>query len=77
MDNRTRGFLDADQVRRLRDLGVVLQAYTYKWIYQDGEALRRRLGPHGKRLSCRCAILSMLVYSLLATDNVPPTLLCR
>ena len=69
------GILDADQVRRLRDLGVVLQAYTYKWIYQDGEALRRRLGPDGEETVVPMRdLIDAGVHVSLATDNVPPTL---
>ena len=69
------GIIDADQVRRLRDLGVVLQAYTYKWIYQDGEALRRRLGPDGEETVVPMRdLIDAGVHVSLATDNVPPTL---
>ena len=69
------GVIDADQVRRLRDLGVVLQAYTYKWIYQDGEALRRRLGPDGEETVVPMRdLIDAGVHVSLATDNVPPTL---
>lgn len=69
------GAFDADQVRRIRDLGLVLQAYTYKWIYQDGEALRDRLGPEGEETVVPMrALIDAGVHVSLATDNVPPTL---
>ncbi|MGI9425410.1 MAG: amidohydrolase, partial [Hyphomicrobiaceae bacterium] len=38
------GMFNADEIKRVRDLGLVLQAYSSKWIAQDGEALRAKLG---------------------------------
>lgn len=69
------GVFDADQIQRIRDLGVVLQAYTYKWIYQDGEMLRERLGPEGEeQVVPMRSLIDAGVHVSLATDNVPPTL---
>jgi predicted amidohydrolase YtcJ len=69
------GAFDADQIARIRDLGLVLQAYSGKWIWQDGEALRRRLGPAREEtvLPMR-SLIDAGVHVSLATDNVPPTL---
>ena len=35
------GVLSRDEVARVADLGLILQAYSSKWIWQDGEQLRR------------------------------------
>ena len=42
--DRARRRLYADEVKRVADLGLVLQAYSSKWIAQDGEALRAKMG---------------------------------
>jgi predicted amidohydrolase YtcJ len=69
------GIFDRDQIARLKDLGVVLQAYSNRWIYQEGEMHRGRLGEAGAStvLPMR-ALIDAGVHVSLATDNVPPTL---
>ena len=69
------GIFDADEISRLSDLGVVLQAYSNRWIYQEGEQHRARLGQAGaaKVLPMR-ALIDAGVHVSLATDNVPPTM---
>ena len=69
------GLLDRDAIARVADLGLVLQAYSSKWIWQDGEELRARLGEDGAAqvLPMR-DLLDAGVHVSLATDNVPPTL---
>lgn len=69
------GIFDGDEIQRLRDLGVVLQAYSNRWIYQEGEQHRARLGEDGasKVLPMR-ALIDAGVHVSLATDNVPPTM---
>ena len=69
------GMFSKDEISRIRDLGVVLQAYSSKWIAQDGEALRARLGEEnvGKVLPLR-DLIDAGIHVSLATDNVPPTM---
>ena len=69
------GIFDADEIRRLSDLGVVLQSYSNRWIYQEGEQHRARLGEAGaaKILPMR-SLIDAGVHVSLATDNVPPTM---
>ncbi|MGI9521930.1 MAG: amidohydrolase family protein [Hyphomicrobiaceae bacterium] len=69
------GMFNMDEVKRIQDLGLVLQAYSTKWIEQDGEALREKYGEAGaeQKLPMRDLIDSGIHVSL-ATDNVPPTL---
>ena len=38
------GRYSPEEIARIRDLGLVLQAYSNRWIYQEGEALRREYG---------------------------------
>ena len=69
------GLLEPDEIARVRDLGLVLQAYTNKWIWQDGELLRARLGAGGsERVVPMRDLIDAGVHISLATDNVPPTL---
>jgi predicted amidohydrolase YtcJ len=69
------GIFDADEIARLCDLGVVLQAYSNRWIYQEGEQHRARLGEAGAAtvLPMR-ALIDAGVHVSIATDNVPPTM---
>lgn len=69
------GVFDADQIRRIRDLGLVLQSYSSKWIWQDGDALRESLGAANvDRILPMRDLLDAGIHVSLATDNVPPTL---
>ena len=69
------GMYSADDVKRISDLGLVLQAYSTKWIEQDGEALRAQLGDEGvERVVPLRDLIDAGVHVSLATDNVPPTL---
>jgi predicted amidohydrolase YtcJ len=69
------GMFSRDEVARIRDLGLVLQAYSSKWIGQDGERLRRELGEdRAERVLPMRDLLDAGVHVSLATDNVPPTL---
>lgn len=69
------GVFQPDEVKRIRDLGLVLQAYSTKWIEQDGEVLRAKMGDGGAEhvLPLR-ELMDAGVHVSLATDNVPPTL---
>ena len=69
------GIFDADEIARLRDLGVVLQAYSNRWIYQEGEQHRAALGEDGaSRVLPMRSLIDAGVHVSLATDNVPPTM---
>ena len=69
------GMFTADEIKRVRDLGLVLQSYSTKWIEQDGEALRAEIGEDkiGQVLPLR-DLVDAGVHVSLATDNVPPSL---
>jgi len=70
------GCLNDDDIKRARDLGVVMQAYTNKWIYQDGERLRAQHGDEfTETIVPLRALIDAGVHVSLATDNVPPTLM--
>ena len=69
------GVFSRDEVKRIRDLGLVLQAYTGKYIWQDGEKLREELGDEGsEQVVPMRELLDAGVHVSLATDNVPPTM---
>jgi predicted amidohydrolase YtcJ len=56
-------------------LGLVLQAYSNRWLYQDGEQLRRDLGASEvDRILPMRELVDAGIHVSLATDNVPPTL---
>ncbi|PPR60293.1 MAG: N-substituted formamide deformylase, partial [Alphaproteobacteria bacterium MarineAlpha4_Bin2] len=38
------GRYSQEEIRRIKDLGLILQAYSNRWIYQDGEMLRHEFG---------------------------------
>lgn len=66
---------NADEIRRVRDLGLVLQAYSNRWIAQEGEKLREELGDEGtSRILPMRDLLDAGIHVSLATDNVPPTM---
>jgi predicted amidohydrolase YtcJ len=70
------GRFSADEIKRAADLGVVMQAYTHKWIFQDGEQLRAQYGDDaGARVVPMRDLIDAGIHVSLATDNVPPTLL--
>ncbi|MFT5174838.1 MAG: hypothetical protein ACI8W7_003027, partial [Gammaproteobacteria bacterium] len=69
------GMFERDEIQRVADLGLVLQAYSSKWIGQDGERLRSQLGDaRSDRILPMRDLLDAGVHVSLATDNVPPTL---
>jgi len=69
------GMFTRDEIARIHDLGLVLQAYSSKWIAQDGEALRARLGEENtSRVLPLRDLIDAGIHVSLATDNVPPTL---
>ena len=69
------GVYGPDEIRRIRDLGLVLTAYTGRDIWKDGAMLARQLGPAGaSRIAPLRALLEAGVHVALSTDNVPPSL---
>jgi predicted amidohydrolase YtcJ len=69
------GMFSRDEVRRIADLGLVLQAYSTKWIEQDGEGLRAKDGAEGgERILPMRDLIDAGIHVSLATDNVPPTM---
>ncbi len=70
------GVFTPDQIKRIRDLGLVVQAYSTRWIEQTGEMSRAQLGEEGavNVLPMR-NLIDAGVHVSLATDNVPPTLM--
>ena len=69
------GVFDADEIRRIRDFGLVLTSYTGRYILQWGPRLRRELGEAGaERVAPLRALSEAGVHVSLATDNVPPTM---
>lgn len=70
------GILTPDEIKRVRDLGLVAQAYTSKWIEQNGESLRAQRGEEGAAdVVPMRSLIDAGVHVSLATDNVPPTLM--
>ncbi len=69
------GVYTEDEIKRISDLGLVLTAYTNRYIYQDGGILAADLGPEkaGQIVPMR-SLREAGVHVSLATDNVPPTL---
>ena len=69
------GVYSKDEIARIKDLGLVLQAYSNRWLYQDGEQLRRDLGASEvDRILPMRDLVDAGIHVSLATDNVPPTL---
>jgi predicted amidohydrolase YtcJ len=69
------GVFTPDEVARVRDLGLVLQAYSSKWIAQDGEKMRTTMGDErAEHIMPLRGLIDAGVHVSLATDNVPPTM---
>ncbi|MCG8548628.1 MAG: amidohydrolase, partial [Alphaproteobacteria bacterium] len=69
------GVIDGDQMRRIKDLGLVLTAYTGRYVYDDGEKLRAELGDgRMDEIAPLRSLMDAGIHVSLATDNVPPTL---
>lgn len=69
------GLFTPDEIKRIADLGLVLQAYSTKWIEQDGEGLRAEMGDDAaERILPLRDLVDAGIHVSLATDNVPPTL---
>jgi len=69
------GVYGTEEIARIRALGLVLTSYTGRYIWQDGAALARELGPGGaSRIAPLRALREAGVHVALSTDNVPPSL---
>ncbi len=69
------GIIDAGQIRRIADLGLVLTTYTHRYIHDEGEALRARLGEaEAGAIAPLRSLIDAGIHVALATDNVPPSL---
>ena len=67
--------LNAEQIQKAADLGVVMTTHTNRYIYKHGHILREELGP--ERLNDIAPVRRLLDAGVnigLATDNVPTTL---
>ena len=64
-----------DEIARIKDLGLVLQAYSNRWIHYEGESLRRKYGIENvDRILPMRDLLDAGIHVALATDNVPPSM---
>lgn len=67
--------LTAGDVRRLRDLGVVVTTHTNRYLYKEAAAVAAQVGPAGEDTIVPLrALREAGVPVVLATDNVPPSL---
>jgi predicted amidohydrolase YtcJ len=67
--------LTADEIARMRDLGVVVTTHTNRYLSKEGEILRSRVGPaRQNEIVPLRALLDAGIHVALATDNVPTSL---
>ncbi len=64
-----------DQIRRIRDLGIVMTAHTNRYIYKSGHLMRDELGAAAENtIQPLRSLREAGVHVALATDNVPTSL---
>ena len=69
------GMYSKDEIARIKDLGLVLQAYSNRWIHYEGESLRETHGAENvDRILPMRDLLDAGIHVALATDNVPPSM---
>jgi hypothetical protein len=68
------GILSADEIGRIRDLGVVLTTHTNRYLYKEGDLLQLGSADEDTIVPLR-RLKEAGVHVALATDNVPPSLL--
>ena len=69
------GMYKKDEIARIKDLGLVLQAYSNRWIHYEGESLRETHGAENvDRILPMRDLLDAGIHVALATDNVPPSM---
>ncbi|MBI2821326.1 MAG: amidohydrolase [Acidobacteria bacterium] len=67
--------LTGEQIRKIRDLGLALTTHTNRYVFKEGELLRKRVGPGAENTVVPLrSLLDAGVHVALATDNVPPSL---
>ena len=65
----------ADEIGRIRDLGVVVTTHTNRYLYKEGEVLRARVGPAAEDTIVPLQSLTAAgVHVALGSDNVPTSL---
>jgi hypothetical protein len=64
-----------DQIRRIRELGLVMSAHTNRYVYKEGHLLREELG-HDREdeIAPLRSLVEAGVHIGFATDNVPTSL---
>jgi predicted amidohydrolase YtcJ len=67
------GILSADEIGRIRDLGVVLTTHTNRYLYKEGDLLQLGSADEDTIVPLR-RLKEAGVHVALATDNVPPSL---
>lgn len=69
------GMYTKEEIARIKDLGLVLQAYSNRWIHYEGESLRETHGAENvDRILPMRDLLDAGIHVALATDNVPPSM---
>ena len=69
------GILTAEEIGRIRDLGLVLTTHTNRYLYKEGDLFRAQVGPQAEDTIVPLRRLKEAgVHVALATDNVPPSL---
>ena len=69
------GILTADEIGRIRDLGIVVTTHTNRYLYKEGDLVRVQVGPAAEDTIVPLRRLKAAgVHVALATDNVPPSL---
>lgn len=67
--------LSADDVARIRDLGLVVTTHTNRYVYKEGHLLKEQLGAGGEDdIVPLRRLLDAGVHVSFATDNVPISL---
>lgn len=67
--------LTPPQIRKVRELGLVVTAHTNRYVYKEGHLLRNRLGPEREsEIAPLRSLVEAGVPVALATDNVPTSL---
>jgi predicted amidohydrolase YtcJ len=69
------GILTAEEISRIRDLGIVLTTHTNRYLYKEGDLFRTQVGPAAEDTIVPLRRLKAAgIHVALATDNVPPSL---
>lgn len=67
--------LTPEQIRKVRDLGLVVTAHTNRYVYKEGHLLKNKLGLERENdIAPLRALIEAGVPVALATDNVPTSL---